>query len=120
MRAGFRRLRLAAPVGAYDEERHAPQEILVSVEFRYRRQRAAALAARDDLAAAHDYAAAAELVRRACEARHHDLLENLGLELARELSLAFPDCAGIEVEIEKPSALPGSQGSYCRLSASPQ
>ena len=116
LRTGFKGLSLPATVGVYAEEKGSPQELIISLSIGYSSRRIRVLYGSDLIDAAHDYTQAADIVRQICMARHHELLENLALDVLKNLRTAFPDCDSLDLEIEKPQAMPNAACSFCQLS----
>lgn len=89
-------LEVAARVGVPDEERSAPQKLvidaLLEADFR---------GLGDDLAATTDYAAVAEWIEKKCAQGEIRLLETLAEELAAGLLRDFPKIGAVEIGIRK-------------------
>lgn len=113
---GFKHLRIPAFIGAYDHEKAITQDLLFSLTIAYQATQIDILNGSDQLDNAHDYAAAAESVRKVCLSRHHELLENLSLDIMNNLRADFPGCLRLDLEIEKPGALQDAECSFCQVS----
>ena len=113
---GFRKLRVKALVGVWEHELDQAQDLDISLKLHYAPEKAAILMEIDDLAQAHDYARAADLIRAACQERHHGLLEHLAGRLVSLLRREYPACVGLDILVEKPGALSDAQGSFAELS----
>ena len=90
-------LRLGARVGVSEEERSAPQDVVVDLEIMTSLKDAEAS---DDLTDTTDYAAVLTTVEEAVSDGSFALLEHLAGRIAAAVS-AFEGVAGVTVEIEK-------------------
>lgn len=93
------RLRLETLLGVPDEERAAPQVVVVSVEIALDHGTASA-GRRDNLSQTVDYAAVAEELRQVAAARPRKLIEALAEDFA-DAVLRFRGVAGAVVTLEK-------------------
>lgn len=101
MRVRVKGLRLEAEVGVYDSERGRTQPIVIDLEADV-----AVEATHPDgsLGEAVNYAALADIVRRICASRHHDLLEDLAQAIADAL-FADARITRLSLSIDKTTAL---------------
>jgi FolB domain-containing protein len=84
-------------VGVPDEERSAPQRLLLTIELELNFD---AAAKKDDLSATIDYHAVAQRLLRFGEGREWKLIESLAVEVAETILREF-GAAAIEVEVKK-------------------
>ncbi len=92
---------LAARVGCSEEERRAPQQILVDLELSLDLAQAAAA---DSVDATVDYVAVRAAVEEVCSARAYSLIETVAERIAAKLLADFPIDA-VLARVRKPSAL---------------
>lgn len=84
-------------VGVPDEERRAPQRLLLTVELEHD---FAAAAKSDDLAATINYFAVSQRLLKFGEGREWKLIETLAVEIAETILKEFAPTA-VEVEVKK-------------------
>jgi len=114
LEVGFNKLRVDCKIGAYKKERGKRQRLLVSVRLRYAKSLSEKAGYSDKLEDAIDYADVADIVKRVCKEKHHDLLEHLAARIDAGLEHEMPFWSSIEVFIEKPSALNDAKAGVCR------
>jgi FolB domain-containing protein len=106
-------LRLKAIVGAGDQERLSPQEVVVNVSMELTDGSAARS---DDIADTVDYEALCQEITRQVEAARFSLLERLAGQV---LSIVMSDrkVAGATVEVAKPGALERADSASAAVSS---
>lgn len=114
LEVGFSRLRVNCKIGAYKGERRKSQRIYVSVKLGYPSSKGEHAGYSDQLEDAIDYAHAAEIVRRVCKEKHHDLLEHLAARIDTAFTHEIHGWTAVEILIEKPEALTDAKASICR------
>lgn len=92
---------LPTHVGVPDEERRAPQDVVLDVELEFDLRSAARA---DDFTLTIDYAAVRETLARVASARPRRLIETLAEELAAAILGEYP-VARIRLRLMKPQAL---------------
>lgn len=90
-------LEVSYRVGVPDEERRAPQRLLLTVELEHD---FTAAAKTDDLAATINYFAVSQRLLKFGEGREWKLIETLAVEIAETILREFA-AAAIEVEVKK-------------------
>jgi 7,8-dihydroneopterin aldolase/epimerase/oxygenase len=93
-----RGLRLLSNVGVSDEERAAPQELVVAVEVELP---GALYPKTDELSAAADYAAVVRIAERVAQERPYRLLETIALEIASRVGDCWPMASRARVAVTK-------------------
>ena len=102
-------LEVRARIGVPDEERAAPQGLLLDVVME-----GDFAGLNDDVARTTDYAAAADWLAAECGRKEFRLIETLAEELAAGLLREFPRVAAVEVGIRK-FILPGTESVGVRV-----
>lgn len=102
------RLRLEVVLGAYEEERCAPQTVFADIALE---AEADAACQSDALAETVDYGALARRIVAATGGRVFQLVESLAATIAETCLAVDTRVAAASVAVEKPSALPGLAAS---------
>jgi len=107
---GFEQQEMFANIGAYAEEKGAPQPISVSLKVCYDMKQAQS---KDQLSQAIDYTSLLDLCKTISLSKHFDLLETLAYTLAANIRSSFP-VEEVEIKIEKPKSLQ-NQNSFVHI-----
>lgn len=94
-------LRARIRIGITDEERRAPQDVVLHVQFESDQRKAASS---DDVADAIDYRALNKRILALVETSEHRLVETLAQRVA-QLCLEDARIEAVRVRVEKPGAL---------------
>lgn len=96
---GIQRLKTSVSVGIYGFEKKKKQDLYISAELSFSDSHID----RDAMENSVDYDKLSDDIRRVASARHYELIENLALQIAKDLkTIAKAD--SVEIRIDKPLA----------------
>lgn len=110
---GFKDLRIECIIGVHPHERETPQPLTVSVSID---TDFASAADSDDVENTIDYDRVVALVSQLAQEKRYRLLEALAADASELILSTFAEASRVEIEIEKPAALPEARCSFVRLS----
>jgi len=110
---GVKDLRVECVIGVYARERREPQplsvQLAIEIDF-------GDAAASDDVSDTVDYDRVVALVSALARDGQYQLLESLAVAACTRILEEFPVASRVEIEIEKPLAVPDARCSYVRFS----
>lgn len=110
-RVFLRGLMVDAPIGVYDHEKGIEQRLVFDVVADFDLSKAGAS---DDLKDTLDYDRMAGICREVAKSRHHELIEAVAETVARRV-LEELAVAAVEVEVQKPGAVPDASTVAVRI-----
>lgn len=109
---GLKGLEIVCVIGAYDEERLRRQPLRLNIAMTSDFGHAAA---EDRLAQTIDYGEVARLLTDMAENGRFHLIETFAERAAAELFDRFPGLREVELEVEKPQAIPAADFAFVRV-----
>lgn len=109
---GLKGLEIVCVIGAFDEERLRRQPLRLNVALDCDLGPAAA---EDRLAHTIDYGEVAQLLTDLAENGRYRLIETFAERAAAELFERFPALHEVELEVEKPQAIPAADCAFVRI-----
>ncbi len=110
---GVRELRIECIIGVHPHERDKTQPLVVNVSIE---TDFADAAATDDVSRTIDYDRVVRMVTELAIDKEYRLLEALAADACGLVLETFPEALLVEIEIEKPQAVPAARCSFVRLS----
>jgi dihydroneopterin aldolase len=112
VRTGFRKFEIYCVIGVYPQERNRKQLLYLDLEVSYNGTEGIQTDKEDK---AVDYTQIATLVQRVCVDGEFGLLETLVYHCAQRILETFHLVHQVTVEVTKPFGLPGSSGSFAKI-----
>ncbi len=109
---GLKGLEIICVIGAFDEERLRRQPLRLNISMRCD---IGAAAASDRLTQTVNYAEVAELLTGLAEEGRFHLIETFADRATGEILARFPAVQQIELEVEKPQAIPAADCAFVRV-----
>lgn len=109
---GLKGLEIICVIGAFDEERLRRQPLRLNIAMGCD---IGAAAAADRLTQTVNYAVVAELLTELAEQGRFHLIETFAERAATEILARFPEVQEIELEVEKPQAIPAADCAFVRV-----